>query len=71
MGLTLVGFGPNLFNGDSGDTPTLLGAALFAGCHVVAILVCVLKGKYELALLGAFVPFLVFVCAVRMARQGR
>jgi hypothetical protein len=48
----------------------LFSAAVLAALHVVAIVICILKGKYELALLGAFIPFLGFVCAVRMARPS-
>jgi hypothetical protein len=68
MGLALVGFSPNLFNGDSGDTPTLFGTAVAAGVHIAIILICLLKGKYEFALLGAFVPFIGLICAIRTAR---
>ena len=31
-------------------------------------MICIVKGKYELALLSAFIPFLGLICAIRMAR---
>jgi hypothetical protein len=71
MGLALVGFSPNLFDGDAGiasDTTTLFGVSLGAAIHVVLVMVCIVKGKYELALLSAFIPFLGLFCAIRMAR---
>jgi hypothetical protein len=68
MSLALVGFSPNLFDGDAGDTPTLLGAFLGGVIHVLIIVICVLKGKYEFALLAAFIPFIGVICAIRMAR---
>jgi hypothetical protein len=71
MGLALVGLSPNLFDGDAGiasDTTTLFGVSLGAAIHVVLVMICIVKGKYELALLSAFIPFLGLVCAIRMAR---
>ena len=71
MGLALVGFSPNLFDGDAGiasDTTTLFGVSFGATIHVVLVMVCIVKGKYELALLSAFIPFLGFICAIRYAR---
>ena len=71
MGLALVGFSPNLFDGDAGvasDTTTLFGATFGAAVHVVVVMICILKGKYELALLSAFIPFLGLICAIRTAR---
>jgi hypothetical protein len=71
MGLALIGFSPNLFDGDAGfasDTPTLFGAAFGAAFHIVVVMVCIIKGKYEFALLAAFIPFLGLICAIRTAR---
>ncbi len=71
MGLALVGLSPNLFDGDAGiatDTTTLFGLSLGASIHVVLVMICIVKGKYELALLSAFIPFLGLICAIRMAR---
>jgi hypothetical protein len=68
MALALVGFSPNLFTGDARDTPTLFGTAFAVLFQIGVLLVCVLKGKYEFALLGAFVPFLGLFCAIRMGR---
>jgi hypothetical protein len=34
------------------------------------VLICVLKGKYRAALIGAFLPFTAWVSAVRIARPG-
>ena len=71
MGLVLIGFSPNLFDGDAGvasDTSTLFGAAFAAAFHIAVVLICIVKGKYELALLAAFIPFLGLICAIRTAR---
>lgn len=38
--------------------------------NAVMVLVCVLKGKYRAALIGAFVPFTAWVSAIRIARPG-
>jgi hypothetical protein len=68
MGLVLVGFSPISFDGDATDgaiAVTLLTAGLF---YVAVIVVCVVKGKYQLALIGTFVPLLGLLCALRMAR---
>jgi hypothetical protein len=71
LGLALVGFSPNLFDGEAGiasDTETLFGVSLGAAGHIILVMICILKGKYELALLSAFIPFLGLICAIRMAR---
>jgi len=68
MGLSLIGFSPISFSGDATDNAviaTLLGAGLF---HLLCIVVCIVKGKYQFALLGAFIPMLALACALRMAR---
>ena len=68
MGLVLVGFDPISFSGAAGDN-AIIAALLGVGLtHLVLIVTCVLKGKYEFALLGAFVPLLALICSLRMAR---
>ena len=71
MSLFLIGFSPNLFDGDAGiasDTFTLFGATFAATLHVALVVICIAKGKYELALLSTFIPFLGVICAIRTAR---
>ncbi len=68
MGMVLVGFSPFDFSGDQGDNATIAGAVIGALVHLSLIVVCVIKGKYGLALLGAFVPVVAIVAAIRLAR---
>ena len=67
LGLSLVGFSPNLFTGEA-DTRTLISTATAAAIHVVAVVVCVLKGRYEFAVFGAFIVFVAVIAAVLIAR---
>jgi hypothetical protein len=41
-----------------------------AALHIVAILICVRKGKYSTAVLGVFLPPVAWIGAVRLARPG-
>jgi len=67
LGLSLVGFSPNLFTGDA-DTTTLLSTTVAAGIHIAAVVVCVLKGRYEFAVFGAFIVLVAGISAVLIAR---
>jgi hypothetical protein len=67
LGLALVGFSPNLFTGE-GNTGRFLTTVVWACLHVVAVVVCVLKGRYEFALLGAFLAVVAIVAMLFIAR---
>jgi hypothetical protein len=66
LGLALVGFSPLSFDG-VGHGATALSVALLLSVHVAVIVACVAKGRYATALIGAFVPFLAFAVALRLA----
>ena len=68
LGLAVAGLTPFDFSGFEGG----LESALIVGAVVVVILglilVSVMKGKYKLALFGAFIPLCALVAAMRLAR---
>jgi hypothetical protein len=68
LGLAVVGLTPFDFRGLEGG----LESALIVGAVVAAMLglivVSVMKGKYKLALFGAFIPLCALVAAMRLAR---
>ncbi|MFT3852455.1 MAG: hypothetical protein QM733_06950 [Ilumatobacteraceae bacterium] len=68
MGLFLAGLNPFDFTDAVGDRITLAGIVTGIGFHFSIVAVCLWKGKVELAILGAFVPFVAIVAAIRMAR---
>jgi hypothetical protein len=68
--LVLVGFSPFDVTEETGHGSTLTATATAVAVQVVWILVCVAKGKYKFALLGAFVPLLPVIGALRLARPG-
>jgi hypothetical protein len=66
MGLVLLGLDPFADQG-------WLGAGRFAvigsaAVHIVAVLLCIRKGKYSTAVLGVFLPPVAWIGAVRLAR---
>jgi len=69
LGLLLIGVRPFDVSGDSaGADAVAVGVSL--AVLVLGILVCIAKGKYKLALFGAFIPFVALVGAIRLARPG-
>jgi hypothetical protein len=71
LGLALVGFSPLGVNDVGGaELVVRLTSTGVLLIHGVAILTCVLKGKYSLALFGLFIPFIALVGAVRVARPA-
>jgi hypothetical protein len=69
LGLVLIGIDP--FRADTAvDGSTRLATFLLLGVTVPAIAVCVDKGKFKLALFGAFIPFIAVLGAFRLARPG-
>lgn len=71
LGLAVVGFSPVGVD-DVGPTELAVRLGSTAGLlgHGVLLLICVLKGKYSVALLGLFLPLIAVVGAVRLARPG-
>ncbi|NQY56163.1 MAG: hypothetical protein HRT86_06720 [Ilumatobacteraceae bacterium] len=74
LGLALVGFNPVAASGVSDDALSLTGVTRVVAIvfplviHATAIIVDVAKGKYRLALLGAFIPLLAAIGAILPAR---
>jgi hypothetical protein len=68
VGLVLAGLNPFDFVDGIGDQITLAGVASIVVFHLGVIIVCVGKGRVELAVLGAFIPFLALAVALRLAR---
>jgi hypothetical protein len=68
MGLALVGLTPVSAAGF--DDPASSIAAIAVGCAVqlVLIVICISKGKYQVALFSTFIPVLAFFGAIRLAR---
>jgi hypothetical protein len=67
LGLVLVGLNPFAVDASVGGNQ-LLATAVILAVNIPAIVVCVDKGKFKLALFGAFVPFVALVGAIRLAR---
>lgn len=65
-GLVLAGSAPR-FNDDGGAWWTI---ALYVVEQLVFVVIITLKGKPRLALLSFFVPFLNWICAIRLARPN-
>jgi hypothetical protein len=68
LGLVLLGVNPLTSDGGLGFGPLAVIAS--AALHLVAILICVRKGKYSTAVLGVFLPPVAWIGAVRLARPG-
>ena len=70
LGLMLVGANPlGVFN-DEDQTVTVTSIVGTLTLHLLFIVVCVLKGKYRVALLGIFLPPLALIGAIRLALPG-
>jgi hypothetical protein len=69
LGFVLLGFSP-LGDVDLDAEAFGIRVAVISGLlvHALFVLVCVFKGKYRAALIGCFVPFVVWWCAARLAR---
>jgi len=67
LGLVLVGLNPFSVDASVGGNQ-VLATVLVLAVNVPAIVVCVDKGKFKLALFGAFIPFVALLGAVRLAR---
>ena len=71
LGFMLIGLAPFGVN-DMGDAELAvrIGADAATALTLAQIIVCVLKGKFKLALFGIFVPPLAWIGALRLARPG-
>jgi hypothetical protein len=67
LGLVLVGLNPFSVDASVGGNQ-VVATVLVLAVNLPAIIVCVDKGKFKLALFGAFIPFVALIGAVRLAR---
>jgi hypothetical protein len=71
LGLALVGFSPvGVDDIRTTELAVRLGGTAALLVHGIAVLACVLKGKYGLASIGIFVPLVAEVGAFRLSRPG-
>ena len=68
LGLAVVGLTPFDFRGFEGGVESALVVGGIVAAILGLIVVSVMKGKYKLALFGAFIPLCALVAAVRLAR---
>ena len=68
LGLAVVGLTPFDFSGFEGGVESALVVSLVVAVVLGLIVVSVMKGKYKLALFGAFIPLCALVAAIRLAR---
>jgi hypothetical protein len=68
LGLAVVGLTPFDVTGVEGGIEGALTIVLIIATILALILVSVMKGKYKLALFGAFIPVCALVAALRLAR---
>ncbi len=68
LGLAVVGLTPFDFSGFEGGFESALIVGAVVATILGLIVVSVMKGKYKLALFGAFIPLCALVAAVRLAR---
>jgi hypothetical protein len=68
LGLAVVGLTPFDVSGVEGGIEGTISIALVVGLVLGLIVVSVMKGKYKLALFGAFIPMFALVAAIRLAR---
>ena len=68
LGLAVVGLTPFKVDDVEGgvESATAIGAVI--ALVLLCIVISVMKGKYKLALFGAFIPFVAMVAALRLAR---
>ncbi len=68
LGLAVVGLTPFDFSGFEGGVESALIVGAVVAAILALIIVSVMKGKYKLALFGAFVPLCALVAVLRLAR---
>ena len=67
LGLVLIGFSP-FADIDDGDGVAIATTIASLALFLLWIVICIVKGKYKLALFGAFVPLVAVIGAIRLAR---
>jgi hypothetical protein len=70
LGLAVVGLTPFDFTGFEGGAESAITIGIVVAAILWCIVVSVMKGKYKLALFGAFIPLVALVAALRLARPG-
>jgi hypothetical protein len=68
LGLAVVGLTPFDVSGVEGGIEGAITLVVAIALVVGTIVISIMKGKYKLALFGAFVPFCALVAAIRLAR---
>ncbi len=71
LGFALVGIAPAGGNEvDGADGALRISGLIFVILMFASVLLCVLKGKYRMALIGSFLPLVGWIGALRMARPS-
>jgi len=69
LGLFILGYSPlGVTDIDADAFGLRIVLAVGVVLHGFFVLLCVFKGKYRAALMGCFVPFIAWWCAIRLAR---
>ncbi|NMO01888.1 hypothetical protein HH308_11770 [Gordonia sp. TBRC 11910] len=68
LGLMLLGYMP--FDDDAGWLPAHMVFTVDMPLRIAAVVVCVSKGKYSTSILGALLPLVALIGAVRLARPS-
>jgi hypothetical protein len=68
LGLAVAGLTPFDFSNVEGGVEGVVALVLAIVLMLLLIVVSVMKGKYKLALFGAFIPLFALVAAIRLAR---
>ena len=67
LGLMLIGANPLGILDEEDQNVTAISLVVTLTLHLAFILICLLKGKYRIALLGIFIPPLTLIGAIRLA----
>lgn len=67
LGLIVIGANPFRFDGSAGAVAAVASLAAVVN-HLTLVLITAMKGKYRSALVGAFLPGLASIGAIRLAR---
>jgi hypothetical protein len=70
LGLMLVGANPLGALDEQAEPVSVISVLVTLGLHALFILVCLLKGKYRMALFGIFLPPVALIGAIRLAKSG-
>ena len=70
LGLMLVGANPLGALSEQAEPVSVISVVLTLALHAGFIVVCLLKGKYRMALIGIFLPPVALIGAIRLAKPG-